>query len=209
MEKKRYLPSVSYGVFFTYQPPYKLTKMEQFLEHLKIYETKTRALIKNDPENKKFYEEHYRSVIDLLEKMEQTEQSERDFTLVTPQTEYIKKFPQIYEKSKPNPLPILLSGLTLLAVLTISILIAMLILGPQILLLALLATLLTALLIMTVATCITILAADAPDEPLANSYLAGKAFNCNLLEEAYTELHQEVDSANDAVIFAEPLSRIK
>ncbi|MBA3537629.1 MAG: hypothetical protein H0T84_13645 [Tatlockia sp.] len=215
MEKGRKLPREAYCVFFTYQPPYKLIKMGNFLEHLKIYEAKTRDLIKNDPENKKFYKEHYGSVIELLEKMEKTEQSKRNFTLIAPQTEYVQTFPKIYEKSNHISPVLLACGFLVAGVIVGTILLA--IFAPEVLpifLLSLLLVIAVALITIGAVFLLTYLAncisADAlKEEPLGNPYLDGKVFfDVKLLQEAYTELHQLEDSANDEIIDAQHVSEI-
>lgn len=181
--------------------------------------------MQNDPENIEFYKGHYGAVIELLEKIEKTKPSKlsaRDFTLIAPQTKYKQPIYEIYTNFEEqyqwrsqclcDPyvfiifyLLICFSIIGILALtLTISSALAILLI-PCVMLGDLLFLGAVALLSYGVsAACFIVRALE--EEPLNNPYLDGKAFDCNLLREAYTELYQVAGSANDEIVDADYLS---
>ncbi|MBA3537442.1 MAG: hypothetical protein H0T84_12685 [Tatlockia sp.] len=213
-------------LFLSHQPnpEKKLLKMEKFLEHLKNYEKNTQDLIKECPENADFYNDHLQNVIDLLENIENRYPDEsklegKYFILKVPNAD-------LYKKTNSDTIETIFAFCQIGATLGGAIVGAITAIVGAVLAIVALSTsgaaffppgaglfvgLLAAiggLLGFVVGGAIGgflgllvgLVASTCIDKPLNNAYLNNRAFDCELLKEAYAEaLNLKIDSSNDMV----------
>ncbi|MBA2653066.1 MAG: hypothetical protein H0U73_12510 [Tatlockia sp.] len=207
----------------------KLQTMDAFLVHLEKYDATTRSLIENNQENAAFYCRHYEAVATFLEKIAKKELTElypEDFVLVVPQSEPYKTQSEPYKKSfseKCNDL-LLFSmqyadvGVVIMAV--VGAIAAGLICGILVLVLAGPFSVLDAFAFFSITTVfcgylgsiaggliggavgflVGALVGAFVEIPTTNRYVNGRAFDCELLKDAYIEASEKtLKGANNVV----------
>ena len=209
--------------FFTEEiTPIELKKMDKFLAHLKSYATKTKDLIKKNPENAEFYGEHYAAVINFLEKIDAkpfTDLLAEDFVLVVNHLEpYKKSFSEKCKDLLDFSLKYADVGAGIMAI--VGAIAAGLIGGIAVLVMAAPITVLDGCFFFPIcAAFFAYMGAIAGaivggafgflggavigsylEIPSDNPYLNNKAFKCDLLHAAYIEACKSSESANENLI---------